>query len=92
MGGACTCTSTARCSTRPGLAVLAVPLVVAVFAAPHTPVGEWARIAPIAGGITHALHDHADRYVLHHCEVPVVVVPIESPSERDPRISSARCP
>ncbi|MEA2143257.1 MAG: Universal stress protein family [Solirubrobacteraceae bacterium] len=23
----------------------------------------------------HVLHDHADRYVLHHCDVPVLVVP-----------------
>ena len=26
----------------------------------------------------HALHDHADRYVLHHCDVPVLVVPTTS--------------
>ena len=26
----------------------------------------------------HALHDHADRYVLHHCNVPVLVVPTAS--------------
>jgi nucleotide-binding universal stress UspA family protein len=25
--------------------------------------------------LEHALHDHADRYVLHHCDVPVLVVP-----------------
>jgi nucleotide-binding universal stress UspA family protein len=23
----------------------------------------------------HALHDHADRHVLHHCHVPVLVIP-----------------
>jgi nucleotide-binding universal stress UspA family protein len=27
---------------------------------------------------SHALHDHADRYVLHHCDVPVLVVPTAS--------------
>jgi nucleotide-binding universal stress UspA family protein len=32
--------------------------------------------------IGHALHDHADRHVLHHSEVPVLVVPIESPRAR----------
>jgi nucleotide-binding universal stress UspA family protein len=26
----------------------------------------------------HVLHDHADRYVLHHCDVPVLVVPTTS--------------
>ncbi|MDX6690546.1 MAG: Universal stress protein family [Solirubrobacteraceae bacterium] len=26
----------------------------------------------------HMLHDHADRYVLHHCHVPVLVVPTTS--------------
>ena len=26
----------------------------------------------------HLLHDHADRYVLHHCDVPVLVVPTTS--------------
>lgn len=26
----------------------------------------------------HALHDHADRHVLHHCDVPVLVVPTTS--------------
>jgi nucleotide-binding universal stress UspA family protein len=25
--------------------------------------------------LAHLLHDHADQYVLHHCEVPVLVVP-----------------
>jgi nucleotide-binding universal stress UspA family protein len=35
-----------------------------------------------ATGIGHALHDHADRYVLHHSDVPVLVVPIESPRAR----------
>ena len=28
--------------------------------------------------LAHALHDHADRYVLHHCDVPVLVVPTTS--------------
>jgi nucleotide-binding universal stress UspA family protein len=26
--------------------------------------------------LEHALHDHADRYVLHHSRVPVLVVPV----------------
>jgi nucleotide-binding universal stress UspA family protein len=26
-------------------------------------------------GLAHLLHDHADRYVLHHSDVPVIVVP-----------------
>jgi nucleotide-binding universal stress UspA family protein len=29
-------------------------------------------------GLGHVLHDHADRYVLHHCDVPVLVVPTTS--------------
>lgn len=29
-------------------------------------------------GLAHALHDHADRHVLHHCDVPVLVVPTAS--------------
>jgi nucleotide-binding universal stress UspA family protein len=27
----------------------------------------------------HLLHDHTDRHVLHHCGVPVLVVPADSP-------------
>jgi nucleotide-binding universal stress UspA family protein len=27
--------------------------------------------------LAHLLHDHADRYVLHHSDVPVIVVPID---------------
>jgi nucleotide-binding universal stress UspA family protein len=27
------------------------------------------------GGLGHLFHDHADRYVLHHSDVPVLVVP-----------------
>jgi nucleotide-binding universal stress UspA family protein len=27
------------------------------------------------GELAHLLHDRADRYVLHHCDVPVIVVP-----------------
>jgi nucleotide-binding universal stress UspA family protein len=29
-----------------------------------------------ANTIAHALHDHADRYVLHHSAAPVLVVPV----------------
>jgi nucleotide-binding universal stress UspA family protein len=29
-----------------------------------------------AARIGHVLHDHADRYVLHHSDVPVLVVPV----------------
>jgi nucleotide-binding universal stress UspA family protein len=34
--------------------------------------------------LSHLVHDHADRYVLHHCEVPVLVVPTngDEPAER----------
>jgi nucleotide-binding universal stress UspA family protein len=28
--------------------------------------------------LEHVLHDRADRYVLHHCDVPVLVVPTRS--------------
>jgi nucleotide-binding universal stress UspA family protein len=27
----------------------------------------------------HLLHDHIDRHVLHHCRVPVMVVPVDEP-------------
>jgi nucleotide-binding universal stress UspA family protein len=27
--------------------------------------------------LAHLLHDHADRYVLHHSDVPVLVVPTD---------------
>lgn len=30
----------------------------------------------------HALHDHADRHVLHHSDVPVLVVPTQRPRAR----------
>lgn len=32
----------------------------------------------------HALHDHADRHVLHHSDVPVLVVPTRRPLARRP--------
>ncbi len=35
-----------------------------------------------AGALGHALHDHADRHVLYHSDVPVLVVPVESPPAR----------
>lgn len=35
-----------------------------------------------AGPMGHALHDHADRHVLHHSDVPILVVPIDSPRAR----------
>jgi nucleotide-binding universal stress UspA family protein len=31
-----------------------------------------------AGAFGHLLHDGPDRYVLHHCDVPVLVVPVDS--------------
>jgi nucleotide-binding universal stress UspA family protein len=41
--------------------------------------------------LAHLLHDHADRYVLHHCEVPVLVVPTNggAPYGRVPRAEQA---
>jgi nucleotide-binding universal stress UspA family protein len=36
-------------------------------------------------GVAHLFHDHADRYVLHHSEVPVLVVP----TGREEQASSA---
>jgi nucleotide-binding universal stress UspA family protein len=33
------------------------------------------------GALAHLFHDHADRYVLHHSEVPVLVVPTSDPTE-----------
>jgi nucleotide-binding universal stress UspA family protein len=37
---------------------------------------------PRSSGIGHVLHDHADRYVLHHSDVPVLVVPLAGPRPR----------
>jgi nucleotide-binding universal stress UspA family protein len=33
------------------------------------------------GGLAHLFHDRADRYVLHHSEVPVLVVPTSDPPD-----------
>jgi nucleotide-binding universal stress UspA family protein len=30
------------------------------------------------GELRHLLHDHADRHVLHHSDVPVLIVPVPS--------------
>jgi nucleotide-binding universal stress UspA family protein len=34
------------------------------------------------GSLGHLVHDHVDRYVLHHSEVPVLVVPEAPPEAR----------
>ena len=34
-------------------------------------------------GLAHLLHDHADRYVLHHSDVPVLVVPTHGDEARE---------
>lgn len=41
-------------------------------------------------GLAHVLHDHADRYLLHHSGVPVLVVPTHGSDPRhEPRAEAA---
>lgn len=61
----------------------------AIVEAARTEAADLIVVAMRRGGaLGHLLHDGADRYVLHHSDVPVLVVPVDSQEPDDRRTES----